>query len=66
MPKPCRNIDCEYTVSDASGMEFCLACTSVLVREREELYGELDHVLSLESQFVRYCEEHGLPHPHEK
>ena len=65
MPKPCLNIVCDNTVSDASGMDFCFTCSAALLRARDELYGDIDKVLSLEAQFVRYCEEHGLPHPHE-
>lgn len=65
MPKPCRNVDCENTVSDASGLEFCFTCTGKVKHDYAELEHELDRKLADEALFVAYCEEHGLPHPHE-
>lgn len=63
--KPCASPDCANTLSAAVQVDFCFQCSSRLHRETDELWSDLAKVLRLESEFVRWCEERGLPNPHE-
>lgn len=62
---PCKNPDCENTVSDKLELGFCFTCMSSLHRDSIALEEELERVLSLEAQFVEWCHERGLPNPHD-
>ena len=63
--KPCGAVGCENQVSDTSTTGFCFTCLGDLQKDFHELVDELDKTLRLEAQFVAYCAERGLPHPHE-
>lgn len=62
----CAAAGCENQVSDMSSTGFCFTCLGDLQRDMNELSEELDKTLRLEAEFVAYCDENGLPHPHEK
>lgn len=61
----CATYDCDNTVAASLPSGFCFTCMSGLARDERELASDLDKVLRLEAEFVAYCEEHGLPNPHE-
>lgn len=62
---PCANAHCENTVSEAMQSGFCFTCLAALAKGQIVMHEEIEKTLHLEAQFVRYCEEHGLPNPHE-
>lgn len=61
--KPCANPDCGNDVG--SQMDFCFTCNNELRSDADKLAEDLDKLLALEAEFVAFCIEHGLPHPHE-
>jgi hypothetical protein len=64
MAADCANPDCANTASSA-GEGLCYVCAGTFQRDKNELFADLDKVLSLEAQFVEFCAARGLPNPHE-
>ena len=63
---PCRTFECESLITpDPQHDGFCFSCRAELRRDADALLAEVGHVLDLEAQFVAYCVERGLPHPHD-
>lgn len=63
---PCLTWECDSLVTPAADSDgFCFTCRAGLRRDAEALLAEVGHTLDLEAQFVAYCAERGLPHPHD-
>lgn len=60
---PCRNPDCAG--SRYMDREFCVTCETLLQRDTTAVLRDVDKALHDEAAFIRFCEEHGFPHPHE-
>ena len=60
----CRYPDCGRTRA-SSDDDFCVQHAYAVRSETVSIVDEANYLLRMEAEFIRWCEEHGQPHPHE-